>query len=117
MSSIKKKIDYFCEKCNFNATRPAEWLIHIETNKHKQDGKPKSKICNICNVEFKTHWINKMHQLKIHASVEERKKCKYYCSQCDLVFFSKLYLDKHSSGKIHTNLVKALNSIISTEKI
>jgi hypothetical protein len=113
MSNIqtKKKFTHYCEKCNFNATRPAEWLIHIETNKHKRDGKAKSTICDICNVELKTHWICKMHVLKIHASKEERSKSKYYCDTCDLVFFSKLYLDKHNDGKIHKNLVKALNSI------
>ena len=52
-----------------------------------------------------------MHVLKIHASKEERSKCKYYCDICDLIFFLKLYLDKHNNGKIHKNLTKALNSI------
>jgi len=52
-----------------------------------------------------------MHKLKIHASVEERAKMKYYCKECDVVFFSKLYLDKHTDGKIHKNLIKALATI------
>jgi len=52
---IRKRFTHHCEKCNFNATRPAEWLTHIETKKHKRNGQPKSKICNICNKEFTSH--------------------------------------------------------------
>jgi hypothetical protein len=106
-----RKFTHYCEKCKFQANRPAEWLIHIETQKHKRDGKVKSTICTICDTEFKTHWICKMHVLKLHAPKEERSKCKYYCDTCDVVFFSKLFLDKHCSGKVHLNLVKALNSL------
>ena len=108
---IRKRFNHRCEKCNFNATRPAEWLIHIETKKHKRNGEPKSKICNICNKEFTSHWICKMHILKIHNTKEERSKCEYYCDTCDYIFFSKVYLDKHINGIVHMNLVKALNSI------
>jgi hypothetical protein len=106
-----KRFNHTCETCNFIATRPCEWLMHIESNKHKRNGMNKTKICDICNVEFKTHWIQKMHKLKIHASIEERQKMKYYCKDCDLIFFSKLYLDKHTDGKLHKNLIKALESI------
>jgi hypothetical protein len=52
-----------------------------------------------------------MHVLKIHGTIEERSKQKYYCNVCDYVFFSKLYLDKHTNGIVHKNLVKALDSI------
>lgn len=97
-----------CEPCNYTATRPSEWFIHIESEKHKRNGQAKTTVCDICNIIFKTHWIQKMHKLKIHATEEERAKMKYYCKECDLVFFSKLYLDKHINGKIHKNLVKAL---------
>ena len=107
---IKHKFTRRCEKCNFNATRPAEWLIHIETKKHKRNGEAKTKLCNICNIEFTSHWICKTHILKIHETREVRSKCKYYCESCDYVFLSKLYLDKHINGKIHKNLVKALES-------
>ena len=49
--------------------------------------------------------------LAIHSTAEERSKQKYYCSFCDVVFLSKLYLDKHNSGKIHNNVVKALDEL------
>ena len=108
--SNKLKFEKYCENCNYTATRPCEWLNHINTDKHNRDGKMKTTICNICNTTFKTHWIQKMHILRIHASQEERSKQKYYCIDCDLIFFSKLYLDKHTDGKIHQNLIKANNS-------
>jgi hypothetical protein len=107
----KKRFQQICVKCNFTANRPKEWLIHIETNKHKQDGHPKCKKCDICNTIFANHWIQKMHKLKIHSSSEERAKSPYYCSICDLVFISPLYLEKHINGKIHINLAKALDNI------
>ena len=87
--------------CDFIATRPCEWFIHIKSRKHSRNGQ--AKLCEICNVEFKTHWIQKMHKLKFYASIEERSKMKYYCKECDLVFFSQLYIDKHTNGKIHSS--------------
>jgi hypothetical protein len=110
-TNIRKRFKHFCEKCNFHANRPSEWLLHIETEKHKRDGQQKSKICDICNLELKSHWIQKIHKLKLHSTIEERSQQKYYCADCDYVFVSKLYYDKHIEGKIHKNLIKALNSI------
>ena len=106
-----KRFNHICESCDFIATRPCEWLLHIKTDKHLRDGKIKTKLCEICNIEFKTHWIQKMHKLKFHAPIEERTKMKYYCKECDFIFFSKLYMDKHINGKIHKNLIKALETI------
>lgn len=106
-----KRFNHKCEPCNFIATRPCEWFIHIKSEKHLRNGQTKSKLCEICNIEFKTHWIQKMHILKFHASIEDRAKMKYYCKECDLFFFSKLYMDKHITGKIHLNLIKALEMI------
>ena len=74
-----KRFNHTCESCNFIATRPSEWLMHIESDKHKRNGMLKTKVCEICNTEFKTHWIQKMHKLKMHASIDERQKMKYYC--------------------------------------
>jgi len=50
--------------------------------------------------------------LSAHCTKEERSQYKYYCSECDLIFISKLYHDKHKSGKIHNNRIKASKSVI-----
>jgi hypothetical protein len=47
------------------------------------------------------------YKLNNYLAEEERVKDK----ECDLFFFSKLYLDKHNNGKIHKNLIKALETI------
>lgn len=105
------RFNHKCDTCDFTATRPCEWFLHIKTNKHLRRGQAKTKICDICNVEFATHGVLKLHKLKIHASVEERSKMKYYCKECDIVFLSKQFMDTHINGKIHKNLIKALDII------
>jgi hypothetical protein len=39
-----KRFNHTCEQCNFTATRPCEWLLHIKSEKHLRDGKIKSKF-------------------------------------------------------------------------
>jgi hypothetical protein len=46
-----------------------------------------------------------MHVIANHSSKEERSKQKYYCSYCDSVFFSPLYLDNHNKSIVHNNNV------------
>lgn len=111
ITSKNIKSHLYCECCKFQATRPSEWLIHIESNKHKRDGKPKTKICNICNKEFANHFIMKIHMLSTHASREEKLKHKYYCKVCDIIFLSELYYIQHNKGKKHNNMVKILNML------
>jgi hypothetical protein len=109
MSEITKK--FFCECCQFNCIRPAEWFRHIESEKHKRMGEKKTTICTICNKELSNHFTLKIHILSAHSTKEDRSQHKYYCDICDLVFVSKLYLDKHISGKRHIILEKTLKSI------
>ena len=44
--------------------------------------------------------------MTVHSTMEERLKMKYYCNECDQVFFAPLYLDKHKTGIKHNNQVK-----------
>ena len=76
-----------------------------------RNGEKKTTKCNLCDYESNTHWNIKVHKLQIHASSEERQKCKFYCNICDYVFFCKIYLDKHMNGKIHLNKVKIKESL------
>jgi hypothetical protein len=56
----------------------------------------------------KNHWNLKMHHAAKHTTLEERKKYKYYCDTCDIVFFCEAYFIKHSNGIHHKNMIKAL---------
>ena len=107
----KKNLNLYCEKCDFQAIRPAEWLRHIETKKHLRNGQKISSNCEFCNKSFISPFSLKIHTLTFHSTVDERRGYKYYCSVCDLVFISQLYMKKHLNGKIHKNLEKAINSI------
>ena len=107
----RKKLQPYCEKCNFQSTCPVIWLRHIESQKHKRNGKKKPLICTHCNKSLSNHFTLKIHILTSHSSKEERSKQKYYCDSCDYVFVSKLYYEKHCGGKLHKNVVKTLESL------
>ena len=100
---------YICNVCNYYTNFPSEWLKHINTEKHKREGKHKEHKCTNCNYVSKTHWSLKLHILSQHSSKEERMKCKYYCNCCDQVFFCKQYYDTHMEGQKHKNISKINN--------
>ena len=62
----------------------------------------------MCNKDFFSHWSLKHHILVTHQTKEERMKQKYYCSDCDQVFFCSQYLKKHNEGIRHKNYVLAI---------
>ena len=94
--------------CKYNAIKPSDWIRHINSSKHQRDGNKKTKKCDKCDTEFFSHWNLKHHILVTHATIEERKKEKYYCSDCDQVFFCSQYMKKHLNGKRHKNYVLAI---------
>jgi len=53
--------------------------------------------------------------MKIHSTKEERSKSKYYCNDCDQVFFLPLFYDSHMKGRKHINQVKI--NVINQNKI
>ena len=106
----KPKTEYHCDCCNITVYHLTNWNIHINSSKHKREGKPKSIECIECDRKFINHTTQRHHMLSVHSTKEERSKEKYYCDPCDLVFISKLYFDKHMEGKFHKIKVKALES-------
>jgi len=103
---------YYCQCCDIYVIRPAEWKRHILTNKHKRMGEKSNTKCEICDKNYSSHFLYKIHYLSQHCTKEERSKTKYYCSDCDLVFISKLYLEKHLEGKRHNDKLYAHKSVI-----
>jgi len=99
---------YYCECCDVKVNHITNWELHINSSKHKRNGKPKSIECVECNCKFINHITQRHHMLSAHSTKEERAKEKYYCETCDYVFISKLYFDKHNSGKIHLSKIKLL---------
>ncbi len=92
------------------------WNTHLNSTKHKREGKPKSIECVLCERKFINHITQKHHMLTAHSTKEERANEKYYCTPCDLVFISKLYMEKHIAGKFHKLKVKALEFLEEMKK-
>ena len=102
-TNIKKK-EFYCYLCEYKTTISNDWIKHIKSKKHERNGKPKTKKCDKCEYSAISHWNLKQHLLTQHSTLEERKKTKYYCELCDLVFFCCAYKQKHEEGKRHINL-------------
>lgn len=99
---------FTCEACNFKCNFNSAWLTHLSSEKHLREGKQKIHKCNApdCDYTTITYWNMRMHKMTMHSTMEERMKSKYYCKDCDKVFFAPLYLDKHYNGMKHKNQVK-----------
>ena len=95
--------------------------------------------CDKCSYVAGNHWILKRHLLTEHSTLEERQgsnevktgpdfaktkflrneeqKHKYYCSTCDYVFFTQLFLERHLLGKHHLIKVEAFKTIDKMKEI
>jgi uncharacterized C2H2 Zn-finger protein len=105
-----------CKLCNFTTNSNKNWLKHINTEKHKRNGDKKKTKCEICDHECISHWNLKIHHITNHATLEERKKYKYYCKDCDTILFCKAYYDKHINGIKHNLKIKVNESLEQLEK-
>ena len=99
---------FTCECCKFKCMYNSGWLDHISSKKHLRQNKPISYKCDIHNCDYisSTHWNLKIHKMNNHSTKEEREQSKYYCKDCDQIFLSPLYYNKHNIGKRHINQVK-----------
>ena len=99
--SIKK---WNCSLCNYGTNKPSDWIKHTNSKKHERNGEKKPIYCEFCNLESLTHWNHRMHLLSKHSTKEERMKQKYYCEDCDHVFFCSTYYNTHINGVKHKNM-------------
>ena len=109
-------MDFYCKHCDYTTNKPSDWLKHVDTQKHKRLGEKKTHSCNNCEYECKTSWNMKLHTLTQHSSKEEREKQKYYCSDCDIVFFTLSSKNSHIDGIKHKNYVEAIKELDKVNK-
>ena len=98
-------VKYFatCDCCNFKALDKSKWEKHINSEKHKRNGKYKFEnyICKICG-HFSIHIRGfKMHHIICHGTVEEKKTAPKYCECCNKAFFCDLFYNKHITSPKH----------------
>ena len=111
-----------CDYCNFDAHSPTEWINHVKTEKHKRKGAKLSDnlICEVCGLVSNYTFNHYVHKILVHGTPEDRRtKAKFYCEDCDIGFFCKLYHNKHILSKKHLNMVE-YNKLINearTEKV
>ena len=102
----KKK--FYCETCKYGCDNNSTYKKHISSQVHARGGQKKTYKCDSCDYETSISvWNCKMHYIAKHATKEVRAQQKYYCSYCDVVFFSPLYFTNHNKNISHlTNVAK-----------
>jgi hypothetical protein len=116
-NSDDSETKYYCECCNYKCIYPAHWKQHLECEKHKNNGKRKTRSdkvlepkCKLCDYTTTRTTNMKLHYLNNHANKEERKNgFKYYCEECDFGNFSKGLFKLHMDTK-HPNIISSQNS-------
>jgi hypothetical protein len=103
-------VKYFatCECCHYKALDKSKWNKHINSEKHKRNGKYKFEnyICNDCG-HFSIHVKGfKMHHIVCHGTTEEKKSAPFYCECCNRAFFCNLFYNKHMESIKHKLSIK-----------
>lgn len=105
--------NYYCETCKYKCHHESHWNQHINTVKHKNNGKikrnrPKENLkCPHCTFNTNMHGNYKTHILTKHSTSEDRKtKFTFYCEQCDFGTFGKINYDRHCESQKHINNTK-----------
>jgi hypothetical protein len=109
-TSTETETKYHCECCNYKCVYLAHWKQHVESEKHKNNGKRKTRSdkvlepkCKFCDYTTTRTTNMKLHYLNNHANKEERKKeFKYYCEDCDFGNFAKGLFNLHMQTKHNT---------------
>ena len=99
---------FYCQSCKYGCDNNSTYNKHLKSQVHARGGQKKVYKCEFCEYETKISlWNCKMHVIAKHSTKEVRTQQKYYCSICDVVFFSPLYLTNHNKNISHlTNVAK-----------
>lgn len=99
---------FYCQSCKYGCDNNSTYNKHLQSQVHARGGQKKVYKCDFCEYETKISlWNCKMHVIAKHSTKEVRAQQKYYCSICDVVFFSPMYLTNHNKNISHlTNVAK-----------
>ncbi len=93
---------FYCKSCNYGCDNNSTYNKHLKSQVHARGGQKKVYKCEFCDYTTKISvWNCKMHTIAMHSSKEVRAQQKYYCSICDSVFFSSVYLNNHNKSTSH----------------
>ena len=99
---------FYCETCKYGCDNNSTYNKHLKSQVHARGGQKKTYKCQSCDYQTQISvWNYKMHYIAKHATKEERAQQKYYCSTCDIAFFSPLFFTNHNKNISHlTNVAK-----------
>ena len=71
MENDTPKMKYYCECCNYQCLYPAHWKQHIESEKHKNQGKRKTRSDKVLEPKCKycDYTTNNLTCMKIYLRV------------------------------------------------
>ena len=110
-NSEDSETKYYCECCNYKCIYPAHWKQHLECEKHKNNGKRKTRSdkvlepkCKLCDYTTTRTTNMKLHYLNKHATKEERQAgFNFYCDKCDFGCFVNILFSRHLETQKHLN--------------
>ena len=119
MSEVKQN-KFNCITCNFTTNYPSKYNTHIETKKHKNNGKIIRRTeeivtleCDKCDYYSKIKDTFRTHYLTKHGSKEKKEKeFTYYCKFCNFGTFNKTLMNNHLNSKKHKNIESIMNEKI-----
>ncbi len=112
---MNKDNKFYCEICNYKCNFLSHYNQHLETIKHKNNGKiirkcfskeKKTTKCKLCKFETNHSSNLKVHILAYHSNIEEKKdNSKYYCELCNFGTFTKILYERHCETIKHKNKI------------
>ena len=109
MDNNIENFKYCCEICNYKCKYQAHWKQHLDSDKHNNNGKRKTRCdkllepkCNLCSFTTNNLTNMKVHKLTKHSTVEDRQtEFKFYCLKCDFGTFAEILYNRHLTTNKH----------------
>ena len=107
----------YCECCKFSCKFESTWIQHVNTSKHKNNGKcirinkkvNNNTKCDKCDFIAKHKEGLNTHNLLKHSNPQDRKeKFTYYCNNCDFGTHYETIYKTHCETKKHQLITKCL---------
>lgn len=115
--NMEKRKELYCDACQVQCNKPAEYHRHLETRGHKQktgieEIKPKIELkCEPCGLKF----LSKSEELR-HLETKHHKqkvglepKIELKCEPCGVKFLCKREQERHLLTKKHAKLTNPVS--------
>jgi hypothetical protein len=111
--NAKKRINYCCEKCDFNTSNKTDYNRHIKTIKHlgnvleTKNANKNTPLNGDHNQSNKTEHHTESTPINYILGLKNAKKLKYECDSCGQQYMTNSGLWKHTKQCTSTTLTKS----------